>query len=360
MSQPRIQEIVRQFPENSLKLLLHHPGNVRDLLALGGAKVLDRIVFDRLTVDPTTYVASDYRHVSSDLVLKVPLRPARGERSRRFLTLYILIEHQSEPDPLMLLRVLDYLVQIWKAQVRVHAQKQPSLADLRLQPILPVVLYTGTRRWEELGHLLDFLEGGEAFRDVTPEFQPLFVSLPTFPAARLESAGGYFGWILELIQQRHTRLEEFQGVLERVVRHLEEMAASERLRWLELLSYIHAFVYHEREAPERPGLQEVITASVRTDEHRQELTIMKQTIADELREEGRLQGDRQATVRTLRQTLLRQLRRRFKRVPKATEQVILATEDVTQLNAWLDQILTAATLAEMNIVASGRPNRAGS
>src|SRR5262245_9407173 len=99
MTSARIREIVRQFPENGLKLLLHHPANVRDLLRIVGSDLVDKLDYSSLTVDPTSYVASDYRHVESDLVLKVPfLHPERSTRAK--ITLYILIEHQSEPDRL--------------------------------------------------------------------------------------------------------------------------------------------------------------------------------------------------------------------------------------------------------------------
>ncbi len=44
-----------------------------------------------------TYVAADYRHIASDVVLEVPFGTGRG---RETITLYVLIEHQSEPDSL--------------------------------------------------------------------------------------------------------------------------------------------------------------------------------------------------------------------------------------------------------------------
>jgi hypothetical protein len=111
------QDIVRHFRENGLKLLLQHPAHARDLLTLGGYDQVAAIDFGHLRVDPTTYVAANCRHVSADLVLTAPFRGRQGQR-RRTVTLYILIEHQSEPDAVMLLRVLDYLVQIYKGQLR--------------------------------------------------------------------------------------------------------------------------------------------------------------------------------------------------------------------------------------------------
>jgi hypothetical protein len=212
---------------------------------------------------------------------------------------------------------------------------------VRLQPILPVVFYTGTYRWEKLGTLADLIEMGEAFADVTPAFRPRFVNLPEVPAGELESAGGYFGRVLRLVQQRRTRRGEFQALLRQAVGHLEGMPAEERLRWLELLSYLHALVYHERAGSERKPLLDAIAASVGTDEHRQRVTDMRQTIADVLRNEGVVVGKRE--------TLISQLRQRFETLPDETVRLIESTGDVQQLDLWLSRVLTAKTLAGVGI-----------
>jgi hypothetical protein len=112
MTAPRIEEIIRHFRENGLKLVLQRPGNTRELLGLTGTPHLAGMDFERMAVDPTTYIAADYRHLVSDLVLKVPYR-SRVSGRRRMLTLYILIEHQSEPDPVMSFWVLEYVTQIY-------------------------------------------------------------------------------------------------------------------------------------------------------------------------------------------------------------------------------------------------------
>jgi hypothetical protein len=346
MLSPRIVEIIRHFRENGLKVLLQRPANVRDLLTLIGTPHVGRIDFKRMTVDPTSYVASDYRHLASDLVLKAPYRA--GKR-RGTITLYILIEHQSEPDALMILRVLDYVVQLYKSQVREWERGHKSLTGFLLQPVLPVVLYTGTRPWDRLGRVRDLVAAGEAFADVTPDYGPLFLSLPAEQTDRLESAGGYLGWVLELIQQRKARPEEFEGLLARVVAHLEGLPSSERARWLELLSYVLALVYHDRKPPEHEALREVLTNSVATDERRREVYKMGQTMADVLRDEGREKGFREGELQTRQQTLLLQLRERFGKVPKATEKVIAATQDVGRLEAWLKRFATADTLEDVGI-----------
>ena len=252
MDQSRILLIVRQFWENAIKLLLEDPKNARDLLALCGADIVKRIDLRRVKLIQTTFVERDYRHVESDVVLLAPLRRERGERTAKHLLIYILIEHQSEPDRLMPLRSLDYVVQIFKYQVREWSKTHRTLARIRLHPVLPVVFYTGTQRWDSVGRLVDLVEMGERFESATPAMEPLFINLPVIAAETLEAQGGFFGWVLRLIQQRKSRPREFQRLLNRVVQHLETMPQAERRRWLELLSYIMALVYHVREPSEWP------------------------------------------------------------------------------------------------------------
>jgi hypothetical protein len=62
-----------------------------------------------------------------------------------------------------------------------------------------------------------------------------------------------------------------------------------------------------------------------------EVTTRARTIAEALIEEGRKQGELQAT----RETLLLLLREQFKRVPAAIEAEINATQDLEQFEAWL-------------------------
>src|SRR3954469_5089567 len=108
-AEERVREIVRQFPENGLKQVLCSEGTARDLLSLAKAPMLERIDFAGMQIDATTYVTAEYRHLSSDLVLNVGLRPSGKSGRRKRLLLTVLIELQSQPDRLIKLRVLEYL-----------------------------------------------------------------------------------------------------------------------------------------------------------------------------------------------------------------------------------------------------------
>ncbi len=340
LNKERVRQFVRRFTENGVKLLLEDPGNVRDLLVLAGAAMVGRIDFGRMEVVRTTYVQRDYRHIESDMVLSAPLRRPGGKRKPR-VTVYVLIEHQSEPDEWMAVRVLEYVVAIYRTQMRQWRSDHASMAGLRLQPVLPVVFYTGTRRWDDLGRLADRVEMGEEFAAVIPTIQPLFFNLSATESGRLGAEGGWFGQVLRVMREQRAQAREFRGVLREAVEQLEGMTESERLRWQDLLSYLQAVVYHERDKPEREGFYDLIRTSARTAEHRRQLEEMRQTIADAWKEEG--------AVEAARRMLLRQLRARFGKLRPGVTATIKNTTDLAQLEEWAARFATATTLEEIGI-----------
>jgi predicted transposase YdaD len=354
---PRIREIIRQFPQNGIKLLLEDRHNTEDLLHLTGSDLVELIDCRRLELVRTSFVARDYRNVEADLVLRAPVRSRR--RGLKHIWIYILIEHQSEPDELMLLRLLDYVVQILKYQVREWQRRHGSRRRVRLQPVLPLVFYTGTKQWESVGRLKDLMELGERFAPVTPHLEPLYLNLGAISAERLKSAGGSFGQVLRLVQRRKALPEEFRTLLAEVLRNLEAMPARQRLRWLELLSYLRALVYHERSDEEQAPLGEAIEAAVRTAQQREGVLDMFRSGADVLKEQGRKEGRkkgrdegrREGELHGRRQALLLQLRTRFKDLPLEMVTRVEQTKDIEQLDTWLERFATATTLADIGIMA---------
>ena len=339
----RLRWLVRHFHENGLKFVLENPGNVRDLLHILDVKLLPRIDFSEMRVVPGHFVGRDYRHLESDLVLHAPIRSEVAGSEPRKIILYILIEHQSEPDRFMPLRVLEYVMMIYKHQMRERTKEHDNLDQFHLQPVLPIVLYTGTRTWEKLGHLGELVELGAEFAHWIPALEPLFLNVGQTSQAALEGSGA-FGLLLRLVQQRRTRLAVFEQTLREVVSVLEGLAEHERHRWFELLSYVEALIYNEREGPEREGLVEKVADSLEVDAHRKEVFDVGKTIAECLKEEGREQGD----VRTQRRMLVRLLRNRFGKIPAAVVKRIEATERIDLLDAWFDQALAADKLADVS------------
>jgi len=193
--------------------------------------------------------------------------------------------------------------------------------------------------------MADLVEAGDLFQAEIPGLTPLFLNLPAMEHQKLEREGGFFGWVLRLLKDRKSRSRVFERVLVRVLRHLETLALEERLRWENLLSYIRALVYHNRNPSEWSGLQTLIETSIQDDDLRQEVSRMGKTIADVLKEEGRVEGRTEAT----RSKLFQLLRRRFGELPQGTMDQIERTDDLEQLNAWFDRAITAESLEAVGI-----------
>jgi hypothetical protein len=340
MTTSRVGEFVRNFAQNGMKLLLENGENVHDLLALGRAKVLNLIDFGTVTPAGTSYVARDYRHVEADLVLTAELLWPGGPPEQQ-LVLYILIEHQSEPDEFMGFRVLEYVVQIYRAQIREQSQGRTSLRGIRLQPVLPVVLYTGSRSWKKLPTLKDLIHLAKNFAPWLPGLKPVFVSVKTLAPAWLEGQGGFFGQVLRLVRKRQARPAEFQALLGEVIHRLEGMPEAQRFRRLDFLSYIDALLYHERDPSEHPRLYQAVETAVQSDRLKQEVIDVRKTMADVLKEEGALQ--------TLREMLLRLLRKRFREVPEGVTAAVETNTDLDCLKTWIENVTTAKKLKDVGI-----------
>lgn len=345
----RIDRMVRHFKENGLRVLLEAPGNVRDLLELLQVHLRQRIDFDQMRVSPTRFVQRDFRHREADIVLVAPLRSSPGRRRR--ITIYIFIEHQSEPDVFMVFRVLEYVVLIYKKQQRDWLKKHESLEGFRFQPVLPIVLYSGSRPWPELGGLAELVEEGTELGALVPAFEPLFLNLGKTTGPELEGKAGKFGWLLRVMQEREAGAREFKELLLRVLEQVRQLAEPERGRWLDLLSYLAAFVYNERAEAEHAALLQDIEDSAQTDEQRREIQAMKRTAAQALMEQGAEQATRKAAVEVRQQMMLRLLRKKFGKIPAAVVKRIEATNDVSQLESWFDEAVTANALDDLTILA---------
>jgi hypothetical protein len=71
-------------------------------------------------------------------------------------------------------------------------------------------------------------------------------------------------------------------------------------------------------------------------------------------EEGYKAGIRVGKVQGRQRILLRQLRLKFGRVPRAIEQTIQTTDNLRRLRTWLDRVVAAKTLGGVRIPAGKR------
>ena len=107
-----------------------------------------------LTLLDGTFVDEDLRESQSDLLYQV-----EHTDTGQPVSMYLLFEHQSSPDPWMPFRLLRYCCRIWEADRR----GDPARSGLR--PIVPVVFYQGARGWNHSTEFADLFP--EAVRSLS-------------------------------------------------------------------------------------------------------------------------------------------------------------------------------------------------
>lgn len=106
--------------------------HARGLLAeLVPSAVRDRIDWAPLRHLPGTFVAPELDQRHADVLFHV-------EIAGRPVLLYVLLEHQSQPDPIMPLRVLGYAVRVMEQHLREQGPKRVPL-------VLPIVVHHGDK-----------------------------------------------------------------------------------------------------------------------------------------------------------------------------------------------------------------------
>lgn len=103
-----------------------------------------RVEWSTLEVLPNELVGDELTAKHSDLLFQVRIggRPAR---------LILLLEHQSGVDLCMLLRLLGYMLEIWRDHQREHPGE-------RLPVVVPIVLHHSASGWTAATELVELMD----------------------------------------------------------------------------------------------------------------------------------------------------------------------------------------------------------
>lgn len=120
--------------------------------------------WSRLTLQDATFVDEQLRDSESDLLFAIDR--AAGDPPA---WLYVLLEHQSQPDRWMPFRLLKYCCRIWDRDRRMHPRERG------LRPIIPLVLYQGRGRWSRSPELAELFAVSVREWPWVPRFSHLLI-----------------------------------------------------------------------------------------------------------------------------------------------------------------------------------------
>ena len=218
-------EVTRQIsnPHDKLfKQLLGEPENAADFVANNlPAEIASHLDLSTLEVLQVSFIDAQFVQSEADLLFSVTIANRPGY-------VYFLFEHQSSPDASMLLRLVGYMVRVWKRFER------EGPGGHRLPVIIPMVLFHGPKGWQgplSFQSLVDI--PAESFVPYTPAFQCILYDLSPFGKDHL--AGNAVIRILGDLLGAYGR-PDFEERVERAFDTLNElMNAPSFARYLEIM-----------------------------------------------------------------------------------------------------------------------------
>jgi hypothetical protein len=297
-------------PENAL-------GELRAVLPPALLAALDTTTAQ---VVPGSFVDEELTARHTDLLYSVKL-------AGRDALLYVLFEHRSTIDPLLVVRVFLYVARIWDDWL------SRNEGASRVPPVIPIVLYHGPTAWTAATELLDVVDLPAdllaAVRPHLPSLRFVLDDLAQRQDADLRARETAVLGRLALLLMRNLReLRPEPGRVDAFLRSVADLlsALSGRDR--------HIALCYILEVGERPP--EAVAAAFRGAVEPEVLEDVM-TAAEQLRREGAL--------RSKRSVLLRQLRLKFGQVSPAVEQRVASAEEAS-LDACLERVLTASSAEE--------------
>lgn len=296
----------------------HASGELQAVLPPG---LSARIDFATLALCSGSFVDEALRQRHTDLLFS-------AEVTGKKVLLYVLFEHQSTVDPLMLFRLLAYMVRIWEA----HLRGEPQAT--RLPAIIPVVLHHSRRGWTAKVAFEELLDVDATLLAEIVPYVPSFrcvlddlgeESDERLRARAMSALGRLVLWCLKNSRNPERLVAQLGrwGELMRQVALSPDGSAA--------LGKVFRYILAVDESIELEELRQLVEREVGKDV--EEVIV---TAVDKLLAEGRSQG--------LREVLLKLLSQRFGALPEDAVARVTAA-GLAQLEAWVDRVLTAPTLA---------------
>ena len=332
---------IEHFSDRSIRRLLQDPEYVRGLIEIIAPELVTLLDFSRGAQQNRSFISDALRERESDVLLRVPFQ---GTPDSEELLIYILIEHQSTVDSTMGFRLLSYMMEIWQEQWRMW--QSGTGVRRRLDPILPILFYTGDGQWTTPLSLTAIMEVPEVLERFIPTFDTLFLEVKTADQEALTKPGHPLGWLLSVLQKEHSGKSALSEALAAAVSALSRLDEAQVSQVRQALLYFIQLILHRRSAEEREELIELVKRHSRDES---EVVIMAQTAAELLIEQGIEQGKAEGIVEGKQAAILQLLQLRFQNVPETLTERITAIKSLSPLDTLLETALTAQSLDEIQV-----------
>lgn len=277
---------------------------------------------DDLVLVNKSYILSDYEEQESDIVYKAKL----GDEEVYF---YMLLEFQSSVDFRMPIRLLLYMIEIWREVLKNTESKKFKRKAFRLPAIVPIVLYNGKNKWTAARSLKEVISNSEIFAESILDFKYEVIDINRYNKKDLYDKQNISSAIF-LLDQDINRIE-FYDRLKDIVVGFNNLSIEDKLQlkhWL-----INA---NKEEDNFKDNIEKIFNADKRevldmTSNISKGLEKLKEDGIREGKIKGKEEGKIEGKIEGKTEILIKQLNKKFKALPKEyIEKIKVLPEDMVE------------------------------
>ncbi len=293
-------------------------------------KVVAKLKFDTLELSQESFVDEDLRPHHTDLLFKLQ------KKNNHKVFVYVLFEHKSSPDAFVAFQLLRYSTRIWE-----------KVTEKKLPPIIPLVLYHGSRRWNVSRNFSDLIADSEEFSEFVPKFAYELCDLSALSETEIK---GEAMLQLGLTAMRHIFSHNLNRELPEI---LDIMSKSEEQGAIEFLGTVLRYLTSASDKITTEDLREALTETFPEKKNEIMMTLAREWI-EEGRQEGKLEGIKEGKLEGIKEgkqegelaVTLRILRKRFSDLDVGTVERIklLSAEKLEDLGYMLFDFKSVADL----------------
>ena len=336
---------VRELEDRGIKWIMECPENLRGALLLLDEKLADQLDFTQMEQMRTSLLPKDLRDRNADLLVRLPyLSPEVSETPAVFV--FVLMEHQSKPDNLIVFWLLYGMVLIWEREIR-QWQKPDTRGALKLSPVIPLLLYTGDCKWTIPLSLEGIVALPELCGPFLPRFNFLALNMPVESKDKL--AKHPIGAVLEALSKGSVSGAELLAAIVSAAERLDELEETNRVAVERAMAILFLMLYHRRSEEEGDRLSSELQQML---SQKKEMSGIMRTMADALMEKGEKigveKGERIGVEKGVRQVAGDLLRQKFGNLPERAERCLL-TMDVAGLHRLTLAVSSAKSLDDLGL-----------
>lgn len=169
----------------------------------------------------------------SDVVKKIHLNPDME------LFLIAIIEHQSDVDFTMVMKLLRYMIMIWTDYEKEMEEKQPGITkmkEFKYPPILPIVYFEGTGAWTAAKRFSERIALSDVFEEYIPDFHYKVVRIHDYTDDEIIEKGNELSLIM--LVNKLKKSEDIIKLKELPKNYLENLQEHSTKQLLELIATV--------------------------------------------------------------------------------------------------------------------------